>query len=202
LDFKIVDTPIALENTLRNRVDEGHSARLLASYARPWKTKKANDAHDLPPDLCDFNEQYIENGRQRTWKRIWNYVPQNGSDYTWFIQSPENTPMHADPLCEVGCPYAVRGFDFDYIGILWLGDLVNRAGSWEVAIEHVHESGLQRSVREARKQGPGRDAWYSLRERVMQAYRILLTRGIRGAYIWFEDEETRRYVERSVIQDG
>jgi hypothetical protein len=22
--------------------------------------------------------------------------------------------MHADPLCEVGCPYAVRGFDFDY----------------------------------------------------------------------------------------
>jgi predicted RNase H-like HicB family nuclease len=32
--------------------------------------------------------------------------------------------MHTDPLCEVGCPYAVRGFDFDYLGLLWLGDLL------------------------------------------------------------------------------
>jgi DUF2075 family protein len=32
--------------------------------------------------------------------------------------------MHTDPLCEVGCPCAVRGFDFDYLGLLWLGDLL------------------------------------------------------------------------------
>lgn len=26
--------------------------------------------------------------------------------------------MHADPLCEVGCPYAVRGFAFDYVKLM------------------------------------------------------------------------------------
>ena len=34
-----------------------------------------------------------------------------------------------DPLCEVGCPYVVRGFDYDYVGVLWLSDLVWR-GRW------------------------------------------------------------------------
>lgn len=34
--------------------------------------------------------------------------------------------MHQDPLSEVGCPYVVRGFDFDYVGLLWLEDIYVR----------------------------------------------------------------------------
>ena len=35
-------------------------------------------------------------------------------------------------LSEVGCPYAVRGFDYDYVGILWLDDLIWRGHHWEI----------------------------------------------------------------------
>ena len=48
----------------------------------------------------------------------------------------------SDPLSEVGCPYAVRGFDYDYVGILWLDDLIRRDSQWEVNTSSVHESEL------------------------------------------------------------
>jgi DNA replication protein DnaC len=38
-------------------------------------------------------------------------------------------------------------------------------------------------------------AMRALEARLARAYRILLSRAIRGVYVWFEDEETRAYVE-------
>ena len=103
--------------------------------------------------------------------------------------------MREDPLSEVGCPYAVRGFDFDYIGLLWLRDLHCRDGVWSVDIDHVCESGLSRHVSRARaekgREGPAAEA---LLNKIKQAYRILLTRAMKGIYIWFEDQATERAV--------
>lgn len=194
LDFRILETPAELEDGLRQRVREGRSARLLASFARPWKTRDAANPHELPPEMQDFHEPFIETGRRRYWNRVWNFVPRNGSDYTWFIQAPEGSPMRADPLCEVGCPYAIRGFDFDYVGILWLGDLKCRGGRWTVDIEHVHETGLNRTLDLARREPLGGPAREELRRSLAQAYRILLTRGVYGVYVWFEDAETRDFI--------
>ncbi len=193
--MQLFDTPAALEKRLRERVRDGRTARLLASYSRPWKTKGAARPHALPPAEQDFHEPYLdESGAQRYWSKVWNFIPQNGSDYTWFIQAPEGSPMHVDPLCEVGCPYAVRGFDFDCVGVLWLSDLVWRGGAWRAEPDHVHDTGLDRSVAAARAErslGPAHDR---LRAALAQAYRILLTRGLSGSYLWIEDAETREHV--------
>ena len=102
--------------------------------------------------------------------------------------------MGADPLCEVGCPYAVRGFDFDYVGVLWLSDLVWRGGQWRADPAHVHDSGLDRSVGAAEAERTPGPAHEKLRSALAQAYRILLTRGISGCDLWIEDAETREHV--------
>jgi len=196
LDFQVSDTPRALESVLRARVAEGRSARLLASYARDWKTKNAARPHALPPVDQDFHERYVEDGHARYWNKLWNFIPLNGTDYTWFIQAPPGSPMHDDPLCEVGCPYAVRGFDFDYTGVLWLSDLVWRGGRWQVNLDQVYDTGLARSLGQARRERRDGPARARLKQALVQAYRILLTRGIFGCYLWFEDDETRRYFLR------
>lgn len=111
-DVQISDTPAGLEQRLRDQAAAGRTVRLLASYAREWKTKRATHPHALPAAQQDFHEPYVdEAGTRHHWSKVWNYIPQNGSDYTWFIQAPEGSPMRRDPLSEVGCPYAVRGFD-------------------------------------------------------------------------------------------
>jgi DUF2075 family protein len=124
-------------------------------------------------------------------------------DYTKFVQAPPGCEMAKDPLAEVGCPYVVRGFDFDHVGLLWLSDLVWRKDRWVGQIPHIHESAWKKTLSAAKKEkiadGPAMNA---LLRRMVRGYRILLTRPIRGIYVWFEDDETRDHVEKALAIGG
>ncbi|HEY2712441.1 MAG TPA: DNA/RNA helicase domain-containing protein [Chthoniobacterales bacterium] len=200
-DFQVFNTPIKLEAALRARIQEGNSARLLSSYSREWKTREATAPHDLPASMQDFCESYTADDPAQVWSRVWNFVPR-GTDYTAFIRAAQGTRMAEDPLCEVGCPYAVRGFDYDYVGVLWLNDLMWRGSRWQVDPGSVYESGIKDLVNRARRErlgfGPART---ELLAALVKAYRILLTRPLKGAYLWIPDSETRTFVERS-LGDG
>lgn len=189
--FELAESPQALEDALRRERDWGRSVRLVASYARKWKTKKESRPHDLLPHERDFHIPYRHGGQERHWSRIWNHAP--GSDYARWVQAPQGTPMADDPLCEVGCPYVVRGFDYDCIGLLWLEDLVWRGDGWAVNLEHVWETAWRKTKSRAKKGEP--DALAEILRRLQRGYRILLTRAVRGMYVWISDSETRQYVE-------
>ena len=126
-------------------------------------------------------------------------IPKGGKDYTAFVRAADGSRMADDPLCEVGCPFAVRGFDYDYTGILWLNDLLWRHGHWTANLTAVHERGITNVVARARNEralrGP---ANAEVLQRTLQAYRILLTRALRGIYLWIPDEETRQYIRESL----
>lgn len=201
LDFRVFGDPEDWESALRDRAGDGATVRLLASYCRPWKTREAAQPHQLPEDLQDFHERYMKGAKARYWTRPWNFAP-NG-DYSWFVQASPGSYIAEDPLCEVGCPYVVRGFDYDYIGLLWLDDLLWRDG-WEVDPGKVEETGFMQVIkaarREAREGRRGR-ATGELLERVAQTYRILMTRPIRGIYLWVPDEQTRQHIVRAARSD-
>ena len=132
--------------------------------------------------------------------RSWNYIPQGGTDYTAFIRAAPGSRMAEDPLCEVGCPYAVRGFDYDYVGILWLNDLLWRNNHWEISAATVHERGIANLARKARRERTQTgSATRELLQRTMQAYRILFTRALKGLYVWIPDGDTRRYIAESLV---
>jgi hypothetical protein len=117
MDIRVFDNPEQLEAALRERHLKGNSVRLLSSFSRRWKTRDDANPHALPADLMDFHEPYAANGKTRFWSRVWNVLgPQD--DYTWYVTGHPAGRIRSDPLCEVGCTYAVRGFDWDYIGIL------------------------------------------------------------------------------------
>jgi hypothetical protein len=200
--FEIERDPLALEEQLRIRIAAGDTARLVAAYGRDWLTNPSKkDAprwpHDLPSERKDFDITFERDGQRHRWTRIWNHLLLG--DYSFFIQALPGSRMASDPLCEVGCPYVVRGFDFDWIGLLWLRDLVWRQDRWVVDLDHVYESGVQGTLDEARRErkngieGPG---YRELLRRTQQAYRILLTRAMKGIYVWFEDQETAEHVRR------
>ncbi|MEO8624548.1 MAG: DNA/RNA helicase domain-containing protein, partial [bacterium] len=199
MDVRVFSEPEEWEATLRARSDEGSTVRLLSTYSRQWKTKSATRPHDLGSSDVDFNEPYLRGGTTRRWSRIWNHVPRE--DYSWFVAGRPGGEIAEDPLCEVGCPYVVRGFDFDYVGILWLDDLVWRHGCWEVNPIKVHETGVSQLARAAQKEaknGIRSTSTNALLERVAQTYRILFTRALKGAYIWVPDDETRAYLVDSL----
>jgi DUF2075 family protein len=201
MDFRVFDNPEQWEALLRRRHVEGNSVRLLSTYSRKWKTERAANPHALSPHLMDFYERYEVNGETRFWSRIWNFVPRKGSDYTWYVTAHAAGRIANDPLCEVGCPYAVRGFDYDYVGILWLNDFTWQGDGWRVHPDAVEESGIRDLVAAARRErrsnqtGP---ATSELLERVAQAYRILFTRALKGVYVWVPDADTHAHLMSSL----
>jgi hypothetical protein len=197
-EFDLVEDPAQLEARLRTHLAEGHTARLLASYARPWMTQKLSKPHAAPQASQDFQLVYERAGEVQTWSRIWNYAPEQ--DYTLFVQAPPGSYMADDPLGEVGCPYVVRGFDFDYVGVLWLSDLVWRNDRWVANHAHIHESAWKKTRSGARKENGGGAVTDELVRRLQRGYRILLSRAIRGAYLWCEDAETRAHVEGLLLR--
>jgi DUF2075 family protein len=134
----------------------------------------------------------MHDGSPRTWTRIWNYTPD--ADYSVFIQAPQGSAIQQDPLAEVGCPYVLRGFDFHYIGLLWLKDLVWRGDRWQVNLDQVHESAWRLPLSRARHGDA--DNVEEVITRLRRGYRILLSRAMLGTMIWFEDPETREHVEQ------
>jgi hypothetical protein len=188
--FEVFDDPQSLEEALRGQIAEGHSARFVASYSRKWLTKGVLKPHELEPERKDFNLPFERNGERKTWTRIWNYA--HDENYSLFIQAPTGSAMHDDQLCEVGCPYVLRGFDFHFVGLLWLSDLVWRDNRWRVNLEHVHESAWRLAVSAAKKRRAGAED--EVIRRLQRGYRILLSRAMLGTYVWFEDDETREHV--------
>ncbi len=201
LEMRIFDNPAEMEAALRTQLDMGYTTRLVAPYARKWKTEGIPNPHHLPHDQKDFAIPFVEGGQTKIWSKVWNVVAGNGSDYTGFVQGREGTHMHTDSLSEVGCPYVVRGFDWDYIGLLWFSDLAWNAGSecWSANPDHLFERGFSSLITRAKKEkNPSGPHHQNLLEAVLQSYRILLTRPLRGVYIWFEDPATRTHIESTL----
>lgn len=197
--FHLVAQPEDMEEELRIRHARGSSVRLVSTFSRKWVTRRSPEPHLLPTELRDFNERYFVNGEERIWSKVWNFAPND--DYTLYVQAPIGSRMHADPLSEVGCPYVVRGFDYDYLGLVWLDDFVWRTNKWEVRLDSLHETGLSQLISRARreqKEGNGDAAAKELCKKTAQAYRILATRALEGMFVWIPDPETRQYVSDSL----
>jgi hypothetical protein len=169
-DVDLVDAPIALEARLAERRAEGHTARLMAGFCWPWSDP--DNAGSLLPDVSigDF-------------ERPWNAKP-DARRLAKGIPSAQFWATDPGGIAQIGCVYTAQGFEFDYAGVIWGPDLVVRDGTWvgQPSASRDHIVKTRSGARFA--------------DVVKNAYRVLLTRGMRGCYICILDEETRAYVAK------
>lgn len=93
----------------------------------------------------------------------------------------------------------MRGFDYDYVGLMWLEDMVWRDGRWHLNPEFMHESALSQLLRRSKAEHGEGASTVELTKKVAQAYRILMTRALKGMYLWIKDAETREYIVSSLL---
>jgi DUF2075 family protein len=195
IDFKIFDDPLQMEKALTARRSEGHTIRLLAPFAREWRSKKLTSLKQLSDEHYDFEIPVKTEQGWVMWRKLWN-LKEGGFGYSAFVQAPLGSAMYNDSLGQIGCPYVVRGFDYGYVGVLWFSDLRAKDGQLVPDLHHIHETQLKQTKAAVRR-GEA-DAQARLAMGVTQAYRILLTRGLKGVYLWFEDDATRQHVEAAL----
>ena len=175
-DFRIVDSVEQLDSLIRSKAEEGHSARLTAGFCWPWSNPNT--------DGTLVNDVTVGN-----WQMPWNARPEAGRLAPGI---PLSNFWASDPngLNQVGCVYTAQGFEFDYVGVIWGRDLRWDPDSetWIGDSGASHDSIVKRSG----------DRFTDL---VKRTYRVLLTRGLKGCYVFFEDEATRECMAELLVTE-
>ncbi|MHB8996169.1 MAG: DNA/RNA helicase domain-containing protein [Armatimonadota bacterium] len=118
----------------------------------------------------------------------------SGAEVRWLMRPAEYVRFWmqggSNRLDRVASIYGAQGFESDYVGVVWGRDLVIRDGQWVLGDPMACYDTIDGLVSRGRARRWCSDALELLRNR----YRIFLTRGILGTFVFFEDDETRDYL--------
>lgn len=179
-DFRVVDSASELKDLIFEKNKENNKSRLLAGYCWNWisDAKDDTDVHDIVID--DFSMS-------------WNL----GNSKTWAIDE--------DSINEVGCIHTSQGLEFDYVGVI-IGEDMQFDGEHIVTDFHMR-AGTDRSLFGIKKmydENP-KKALELADEIIKNTYRTLMTRGMKGCYVYCEDMALQAYfkdrLEKIKIQD-
>jgi DUF2075 family protein len=126
----------------------------------------------------------------------WDYYRDSGFCIRWLMQPSEYVRFwmngKSNELSQVASIYGAQGFESDFVGVFWGRDFVIRGDRWVLGSPQASYDTIDGLV--SRRGGPiwAREALDLLRNR----YRIFLTRGIRGTFVFCEDAETRQHLLR------
>jgi DUF2075 family protein len=172
-EFKVFDSPQALHDAIDEK-NHGNKARVVAGYCWPWLSKKAPNAADIV--IGDYTRQ-------------WN-LDQDGS--LWIIA--ENS------IEQVGCIHTCQGLEVDYIGVIIGPDLVVRDGN--VVTSPNERDKHDKSIRGWKKMMKEQPALAKKETDLIikNTYRTLMTRGMKGCYLYCTDKETAQFFKSRLSQ--
>lgn len=170
-DFRMFDDLGEMHDAIRARDEQYGLSRLVAGYAWPWRSKKDPTAYDIEED-----------GRQLRWNRT----------QTDWINSP-------GAIEQVGSIHTVQGYDLNYAGVIIGPDLRYDEDSRRIVFDRssYHD-------KKGMENNPRLGIQYSdedLLRYVENIYAVLLTRGVRGTYVWVADAPLRTRL-RQFVSDG
>ncbi len=166
-EFQIVDSPEEMEAKVRSKVGEGKTGRVVSGFCFPW-------SQPGPDGLID---DIVIGDYQRPWDLRYdaNRKPPGVPSAALWAYDPRG-------IDQIGCVYTAQGFEFDYTGVIFGKDLRYnpKTGQWEGHKEESHDSMVKRG-----------DAGFV--QHVKNVYRVLLSRSMKGCYVYFMDEDTRNF---------
>jgi DUF2075 family protein len=169
-DFRVCDTPEEMRDLIyaKNRIN--HKSRILAGYCWEWPKAERNnpDYHDI--QIGDF-------------EMSWNF--QNG---IWAIDP--------DSVKEAGCIHTSQGLEFDYVGVI-IGDDM-RCENDHIITDFTRRAKTDQSVK-GLKGMMKKDPEAALKEAdeiIKNTYRTLMTRGMKGCYVYCTDHHLSEYLKK------
>lgn len=169
-DFRIVSSPTELRNLIVERNALGGKSRLVAGYCWDWVSKNAASKSDLVFPEYQFEAQ-------------WNLLSHGQA---WLVRP--------DSIKQIGCIHTCQGLELDYVGVIVGPDLKVIDGV--LATDPTARAKTDKSLngfKKAFKENP-QDAAKKADELIRNTYRTLMTRGMKGCFIWCTDNETANYL--------
>ena len=173
-DFRIFDDPNELFDTIKEKNRISNKARVVAGYCWDWNSKKDPAAMDIVIPEHNFKKQ-------------WNL---NSQKNLWIIDK--------DSIEQIGCIHTCQGLEVDYIGVIIGPDL--RFENGRVITDITRRSGNDKSVNGFKSRFKS-DPVLAAREAdeiIKNTYRTLMTRGMKGCYVYFCDKALAEHFASSM----
>ncbi len=170
-DFRVFDNPNELRDIILEKNKINNKARLVAGYCWNWLSKKDKQLMDIIIPEHNF--------RMR-----WNLDTDGG---LWIIAK--------DSVNEIGCIHTCQGLELDYVGVIIGNDLIVRNG------EIITDPGARAKTDTSLKGYKSRllvDRENTIKNVdliIKNTYRTLMTRGMKGCYVYCTNPEMREYLK-------
>ena len=173
-DFKVIDSPNTLRDLIEEKNRENNKSRLVAGYCWNWINEGKNNSniHDIV--IPEYN-----------FEMSWNL----GNSQTWAI----------DPASvnEIGCIHTCQGLEFDYVGVI-IGDDI-RYEDGQIITDYRKRASTDQSLKGINKIANeyGQDEANRIADRIIKnTYRTLMTRGMKGCYVYCVDKNLQNYLKK------
>jgi len=159
---------------------EGTRSRLVAGYCWDWVSKKNPKLMDIRFDEYEFAMQ-------------WNLADDGN---LWLLKEGSEN--------QIGCIHTCQGLELDYVGVIIGSDFKIRNGKavTNPGARSKNDSSVK-GIKRMMEEDP-QSASLQADAIIKNTYRTLMTRGMKGCYVWAVDEETnetlRELATRTEIQ--
>ena len=170
-DIRVLDTPQEVMELVLEKNKESNKARMLAGYCWNWPKGHRNDTdfHDI--EIDDFG-------------------------ISWNLESGQAFAIAENSVREAGCIHTTQGLEFDYVGVIIGDDL--RYENNRIVTDFTKRASTDQSlkgIKKLYKENP-KEALERSDEIIKNTYRTLMTRGMKGCYIYCTDTNLREYLKR------
>ncbi len=174
-DIRILDTPEQVRDLICEKNKGRNKSRLLAGYCWNWITegKNKSDVYDI--QIGDF-------------KMSWNL----GNTATWAIDE--------ESVNEIGCIHTAQGLEFEYAGVIIGDDMIYRDG--HIVTDYTKRAKTDQSIKGIKKlakEDPARAA-ETADMIIKNTYRTLMTRGMKGCYVYCTDRQLSDHLKEMLQQ--
>ena len=168
-DFKIWDDPNEMINDIREKEKEHSLCRVVAGYAWEWTSKK-----------CKSIAEAVKKGLED--------IELNGKKYVWNMDNKEWI-LRDGAVNEIGCVHTTQGYDLNYVAVIFGKEIDYDEKTDSIVIDRkkFYDSKVKDGVSDE-----------ALKQYIINSYKVMMTRGIRGCYVYACNKSLQKYLTRFV----
>ena len=180
-NLQILDSPQEMYDKL---VEEdnvpGQTARIMAGFCWKW-SDKLDENGDLIKD--------VEIGEfKMPWETHRNFTKAPKGYVKWYEWA-----YRPEGIKQVGCIYTAQGFEFDYAGVIIGPDLIYNPSTKRIET-------VKAATRDPMLRTAPNEATMTYDDYVRNIYRVLMSRGMKGCYLYICDENLRNYMKQLLAE--
>lgn len=176
-DFKVFDDPNEMRKAIEEKNNINNKSRIVAGYCWEWPTGNTRK---------DTNYHEIE-------------IPEYNFGISWNLDSGEDFAIGSTSVNEAGCIHTVQGLEFDYVGVIIGDDL--RYENGHIVTDYTKRAKSDNSLRGINKiaKEQGQEVANKIADNIIKnTYRTLMTRGMKGCYVFCTNKELKEYLRNNI----